>query len=371
MRIIHVIIDMNVGGAELMLKRLIEHSSNKDVEHIVISLTDLGVLGPELSKSGVIVKCLNIKSPIQYITSLLKMIHLFKELQPDVVHTWMYHSDLLGGIAARISGIKRIIWCVRSTDIRKGGSKFTIFIRWLCAKVSSFVPDSIVYAANASKLVHEECGYNEVKSVVIPNGFDLSYLRQNNFSEFDLRADLGISDNEIVICSIGRYSSVKDHKNFIAAAISVAEKKDNLRFLLVGRGLTKENVSISSQINKSIHADKFILLGERKDVPVCLKASDIFCLHSLTEGFPNVLGEAMAMEVPSVTTDVGDAASLLAMPEYTVPSGQPDALAKALLNLVLLSHDQRKDLGNTLRKRIEADFSMDKVTHKYLALYRN
>lgn len=369
MRVVHVIIGLNVGGAELMLKRLLEHSSGSGVDHIVISLTDIGVLGSELVNRGISIICLNIKSPIQYVYALRKLIKLLKKIKPDVVHTWMYHSDLLGGIAAKIAGIKKIIWCVRSTDISKGGRKFTLFVRWICAKISSFVPDVIIYAANASKELHEKCGYDRKKSLVIPNGFDLAVLNPGNYPVRNLRTELGISDCDIVICSIGRYNPVKDHKTFIIASNLLAEKISNVKFLLVGRDLTAQNDVLMSQIRASEHADKFIFLGERKDIPACLASSDIFCLHSVTEGFPNVLGEAMAMKVAAVTTDVGDAAFLLGMPDYVVPPEHPERLAQSLEKLVSLPDLERNKIGSMLRKRIETEFSMDTVVHKYLSIY--
>lgn len=371
MKVAHVIIDLNVGGAELMLERLIRHTSDRNVEHIVISLTDIGTLGEEIIKSGVDVKCLNIDSPISYASGLWKLYRLFNKIRPDVVHTWMYHSDLIGGISAKIAGVKKIIWCVRSTDISKGGSKLTLLIRWLCAKVSSFVPDTIVYAANASREVHEQCGYDKHKSLVIANGFDLTKLSPDKFSRSYLRNEFGFAENEVVVSSVGRYSPVKDHRTFISAALLLAEEFSNIRFLLVGRDLTVQNEMIMSQISASSHSDKFVLFGERDDVSACLSASDIFCLHSVTEGFPNVLGEAMAMGIPAVTTNVGDAAFLLDMADFVVPAGNPHLLAQKLREVILLTHEGRIKLGRILRLRIESEFSMDTVANKYLYLYEN
>ncbi|WP_111948380.1 glycosyltransferase family 4 protein [Escherichia coli] len=371
MKVVHIIIDLNVGGAELMLQRLIKHTADNNVEHVVISLTDIGTLGEEILKSGVDVKCLNINSPIKYATSLLKLYKLFTKIKPDVVHTWMYHSDLIGGISAKLAGVKKIIWCVRSTDISKGGNKLTLLIRWLCAKISSFIPDTIVYAANASKEVHEQRGYDKNKSLVIANGFDLTKLSPDKFSRSDLRKEIGLAENDVVVCSVGRYSPVKDHSTFISAALQLAEEFSNVRFLLVGRGLTTQNKIIMTQLSVSCHSDKFILLGERSDVPACLNASDIFCLHSVTEGFPNVLGEAMAMGIPSVTSNVGDAAFLLDKVDFVVPAGNSYLLAQKLREVILLSRKNRTKLGRILRLRIENEFSMDTVANKYLSLYKN
>ncbi|EBK2138093.1 glycosyltransferase, partial [Salmonella enterica subsp. enterica serovar Enteritidis] len=146
------------------------------------------------------------------------------KIKPDVVHTWMYHSDLIGGISAKMAGVKRIIWCVRSTDISKGGNKLTLLIRWLCARISSFIPDTIIYAANASREVHEQCGYDKHKSLVISNGFELTKLSPDRFSRSNLRENIGLAENDIVISSVGRFSPVKDHPTFISAALLLAEE---------------------------------------------------------------------------------------------------------------------------------------------------
>ncbi|EPJ7086024.1 glycosyltransferase family 4 protein [Citrobacter amalonaticus] len=371
MKVVHIIIDLNVGGAELMLQRLIKHTANSCVEHIVISLTDIGTLGEAILKSGVEVKCLNINSPIKYINGLWRLYKLFNKIKPDVVHTWMYHSDLIGGISAKIAGVKKIIWCVRSTDISKGGSKLTLLIRWLCAKISSFIPDTIIYAANASREVHEQCGYDKHKSLVISNGFDLTKLSPDRFSRSNLRKEIGLAEDDLVISSVGRFSPVKDHSTFISAALLLAEEFSNIRFLLVGRDLTSQNKMIMSQISTSSHFDKFLLLGERSDVPACLYASDIFCLHSVTEGFPNVLGEAMAMGIPAVTTNVGDAAFLLDRENFVVPAGNSYLLAQKLREIILLTREERIKLGHMLRLRVESNFSMDTVANKYLSVYEN
>jgi glycosyltransferase involved in cell wall biosynthesis len=176
-KVVHVIIGLNIGGAELMLKRLIEsHREQPGIEHSVISLTDRGVLGEQLAKQGVAVHCLGMSSIIKGPATFFQLRKLLQTLRPDVVHTWMYHADLLGGLAARSIGIRNIILCIRSTDIRKGGSKVTLLIRKLCAWLSRPLPRVIVCAADASRKVHEAVGYAPNKMQVMPNGFEIDKL---------------------------------------------------------------------------------------------------------------------------------------------------------------------------------------------------
>ncbi len=370
MKVVHIIIDLNVGGAELMLKRLIlQQQTGPTIEHIVISLTDRGTLGDELSRNGIHIEALGMRSSISVLSCFFQLRRRLKALHPDIVHTWMYHSDLLGGLAARTLGLRNIIWCVRSTDINKGGSKLTLLIRKICAALSDYIPAKIIYAANASRKVHENLGYKHSRSQVIPNGFDLSRLEASDEQADTLRKYFKIQDGQRVITTVGRYSPVKDHITFINAAAQLARSDKALRFLMVGRGLSADNLALMNAINQTDCADQFILAGERNDIPCCLKISDIFCLHSVTEGFPNVLGEAMAMGVPSVTTDVGDAAFLIGMEQYVVSAKQPSQLAQCIHKLLDMDYSKRKALGLTLQERIRNNFSMQSISQTYLNLY--
>lgn len=370
MKIVHVIIGLTMGGAELMLKRLIEsHLTDAVITHEVVSLTDLGVLGPELEKQGIVVHGLGMTSIIKGPITFYKLRCLLKEIRPDVVHTWMYHSDLLGGLAAYSLGIKNILWSIRSTDITKGGSKVTVGIRKLCSLLSSIVPKKIICAANSSKAVHSNIGYHNEKMQVIPNGFNVNCFTGNSKLARELRSSLEVKGSDTVFISVGRYSSVKDHKMFVQSAILLLNQNRTAKFFLIGRGLTSSNSELMPIIQGSGYSSHFVLLGERSDIPVCLEASDVFCLHSLTEGFPNVLGEAMAASLPCVTTNVGDASWLLNQPEYVVKAGDSVLLSEAMLKLVNMHDSERKKLGSINRKRIEGEFTMGVVSQQYMDLY--
>lgn len=371
MRVVHVIVGLNIGGAELMLKRLIDSHSrhHSGVNHAVISLTDQGVLGDQLNKQGASVYCLGMTSIFSGPATFFKLRKLLRELRPDVVHTWMYHADLLGGLAAGSLGLRNIIWCIRSTDIHKGGSKVTLLIRKLCAWLSGRLPCVIVCAADASRQVHEAVGYASDKMQVIPNGFELDKLLPTESNGTRVRDELGIGHDCKLVVSVGRYNPVKDHKTFIEAAGKVAAHRDDVNFMLVGRDLERSNSQLMALIDATGEADAFYLLGERNDVPACLQASDVFCLHSATEGFPNVLAEAMAVGLPCITTNVGDAAYLLNNPEWVVPAASPDNLAEKLNGLLSLSYDNRAALGEVAATRIRRCFSIDEIGHRYYDLY--
>lgn len=371
-KVTHVIIGLNVGGAELMLKRLIEsHLDRPDIEHSVISLTDMGVLGEQLTKQGVAVYCLGMASILKGPVTFFKLRKLLRTLRPDVVHTWMYHADLLGGLAAKSVGVSHVVWSIRTTYLNAGVSKVTNLIRKLCAWLSWRLPSVIVCAANASRKVHEEVGYASEKIQVIPNGFDVARLLSESKYEKNVRDELGISKDSKVVISVGRYNPDKDHKTFIKAAALVVEQYSNVKFILVGRGLEYTNAQLMAVINATGKSDSFYLLGERTYVPAYLRVSDVFCLHSVTEGFPNVLGEAMTLGLPCITTNVGDAGYLLSNDDWVVPSANPEKLAEKIKSLLSLADVERQELGKNYAKRIREFFSMSAISQNYYNLYES
>lgn len=370
MKVTHIIVGLHIGGAELMLLRLCESfNSSGDDEHSVISLTDLGEVGARLCACGVTVDTLGMRGAWDVMPTFAKLVRHLRLNKPDIVQTWMYHSDLLGGLAARWVGIRGVIWGVRTTDVSRCGAKATIIVRKLCAWLSATVPSVIVCAAQASRKTHVAAGYSPSRMAVIPNGFDLERLVASPQEREAIRSAQGISADDFVVGSLGRFNEVKDHASFVEAAGLVAPRFPHVKFLMVGRDVDEANSVLMAQIASTGFADRFVLLGERKDVPACFKAMDMFCLHSFTEGFPNVLGEAMSLALPCVTTDAGDAAFLLGENGFVVPVQDPLALAEALAKMIAASPAERSMMGQGAYTRIVENFTMKCTEHKFKEIY--
>lgn len=353
-----------------MLRRLIEANLSSDSinEHFVISLTNFGFHGPPLQDRGVAVYAMGMHSSMDLLAVSLRLTLLLRKLNPDVVQTWMVHSDLIGGIAARLAGVRHVVWGVRTTDYSVESRK-TRAVRWLCARLSYVIPSKIVSAAHASLKSSEQAGYCARKLMVISNGFDIAALQSYRGKGAIIREQIGAEPEKLVIGCLGRYNPAKDHANFVRAASLVAAKYPTCRFLMVGSDLTRCNAELMSDIDASGFAERFVLLGERPNPAAYLDAMDIFVLSSCTEGFPNVLGEAMAMGVPCVTTNVGDAAVLLGDTGELVPSRNSTALAGAIERLLLMPLTERKALGQRGSQRVERDFSIKTAARRYDDLY--
>jgi glycosyltransferase involved in cell wall biosynthesis len=370
-RLLHIITGLDSDGAEKMLQRLIEsHNGNPRFRHTVCSLTTQGRLGEQMRARGIDVHVLGMRSPAGIPRAVWQLVQLIRLVHPDIVQTWMYHADFLGGLAARLAAHKRIIWGVRTTDVNSTGSRVTITLRKMCAWLSWFVPQSIVCAAEASRRAHISVGYDASRMLVVPNGFDVARLVAAPELRSSLREQCGFAKDALVIGCLGRFHPVKDHRSFVRAAGIVADHAPNAVFLMVGRGLDHENPELASWIAETGHAGRFVLLGERTDVPACLAAMDVFCLSSRTEGFPNVVGEAMAMGLPCVVTDVGDAAMLVADTGVVVPKEDSAALAQGLAKVIDMSPEARQQLGMKARARIHSGFTMTHAREQFEALYQ-
>lgn len=370
MIIVHVIIGLNVGGAELMLKRLVlSKIHGKNYQYAVISLTDIGVVGRQLQQSGINVQALGLTGIWDAWRVFRDLLYIIKKLKPDIVQTWMYHADLIGGLAARFSGVNNIIWGVRTTDLNAAGFSGTVLVRKICSWLSRYVPRFIVCAAEESRKVHESVGYDDSRMVVIPNGFDLDRFVHLPKQRTTLRKQLRFEEEFLLVGYVGRFHAVKDQANFVRASGIVASMFPNVRFMMVGRELDLTNVQLRNWIEETRYADRFVLMGERSDIPECLASMDLFCLSSRTEGFPNAVGEAMAMCLPCVVTDVGDAAMMVGDAGVVVPKEDSTALADGLCRLLALTTEQRSQLGQKARARIHNEFSMDRASERFAALY--
>jgi glycosyltransferase involved in cell wall biosynthesis len=354
-----------------MLARLIEASHRRrEFHHVVVSLTSAGDVGARLRNAGIELHTLGFRYSLGAFKAFWRLRKLLRELRPDVVQTWMYHADLIGGLAARGAGSSAIAWGVRSTFMQFEGSRFTRVVARACAMLSTRIPRVIVCAAEASRRVHVEMGYDAARMRVIPNGFDISRLAGGADRRADRRAEFGFDARTVAIGAIGRFSPVKDYPTFIEACAIVGARMPFVRFLLAGRGLDAENRELVNRLEKAGLRDRFVLLGERNDIPECLAALDVFCLSSRSEGFPNVVGEAMGAGVPCVVTDVGDAALLVGDTGEVVAPGDPQALGAALLRIAGYDPDTRQARGAAARRRIEREYSLDATCARYESLYR-
>ena len=336
----------------------------------VISLSTRGEAGERIERAGIPVRALGMRRGPTDILKVLKLAGWLRASQPDIVQTWMYHADLLGGFAARLAVGSKIIWNIRHSTFDPDMGMSTRLIRRASAWLSSLIPTTIVACAQSAAQYHTELGYARNKMLVIPNGVDTDRFRPDAQANRDVRQKLGIPVSAPVVGLVARFHPQKDHQTFVEAAGQMLSSFPDVRFVLCGKGIDEQNEQLVGWIRASGYADQFFLLGHRSDVPRIMASFDIATsTSSHGEAFPNVVAEAMASGVPCVVTDVGDSAFIVGDTGVVAQPGNKKALIDGWLSLISLGPKERKNLGLRARARVTKEFSLEKMVAYYSSLY--
>jgi glycosyltransferase involved in cell wall biosynthesis len=284
----------------------------------------------------------------------------------------MYHGNLAASALRWLGfGSAPVIWNIRQSlygfDLEKRGTARAIRASaWLSSQ-----PAAIIYNSKVSADQHEAIGFNAHRRELIPNGFDCVRFRPDPEARLRTRKKLGLAESDVAIGLIARYHPMKDHRTFLSAAALLEKTGQSARYLLAGRGVDRFNTAITDAVHELGLGNRVMLLGERPDIPEIMASLDMGCLTSAWgEGFPNVIGEAMACGIPVVTTDIGDSSWIVADTGRVVAPGDPTALARAWQELIALGSAGRAALGGLARARIVSDFSLERVIAEYSRLYR-
>lgn len=370
-RLVHVITSLDRHGAQVMLYELLRATDPSRFRSAVISLSAPGPLQAAIEDLGVPVYSLGMSGGRPSPVGLMRLARRLRALRPDLVQTWMYHADLLGGLAARLMTSAPVVWGLHNSNLDPCTTKWTTraTVR-ACARLSRTVPRRILSCSQVAMRLHRDLGYDASRMVVIPNGFDLDAYRPDPGHYAAIRAELSIAPDATLVGMVARYHPQKDHRNFIAAAARVARHRPETWFVLAGEGVSDANQELGALIRATGVAERFRLLGPRTDIPRLTVAFDCAVTSAaFGEAFPLVIGEAMACGVPCVATNVGDSALMIGETGRLVPPGDPLALAAAIESVLSLPAEERRALGAAARHRIRTDYAMPAIAGRYQALY--
>ncbi len=360
-----IISNLGLGGAEISMFKILV-ALNKQFKFVVISLMEGGELANLIVNEGIELYQLDFR--YNRFKSLFKLYQIIKFEKPEIVHSWMYHSDFFGGIVAKLNNVPKIIWNIRNTDLMSGISSSTRLIGIINAGLSYFIPHTIVVVSHSAKLKHISIGYCARKILVINNGYlKPSKLNNNEINLF--KKNLGVT-NSVLIGSVGRYNEYKDHETFINSCLILLRRYElpfNLMFIIIGRNVT--NNKLSSLIKNENYRRKFIFLEEDSSIEKYYSIFDVFCLHSISEGFPNVLAEAMYNGCLCVSTDAGDARLILNDNRFIVPVKSPETLAKKINEILTLEIAEKNKIKYNNFYRIDSKYSLRIMKEKYINIY--
>ena len=372
MKVLHIITGLATGGAERALYNLLQGGLSTKFDSHVISMTDAGTIGPQIKALGVPVTTLDMPAGRPTLAGLLKLRSVVKTLEPDVIQGWMYHGNLAASLArSMLSERVALAWNIRQTLYQIGNEKFLTQHVIRANRFFSKAPDALLYNSQLSRQQHEAFGFASNNGQIIANGIDLQRFSFSQDARQSIRSELAIPAGALLVGHAARLHPMKDHANFLQAAGIIALQQANVHFVLSGRDVSMENSSLRKLIPDSLQ-DRFHLLGERSDMVDLMSAMDLFCLCSAWgEGFPNVLGEAMAVAVPCVATDIGDSALIVGDCGVIVSPRDKAALASGIESLLSLPSTERRLLGEQARRRIEDKFTLGAIVEQYADLYNN
>lgn len=369
MHILHVITSLYPGGAQSALCRLCMSDTHN--RHTVIAMIGGGDYEERLRRHGIAVESLGFTRKDGLLTGMVALWRHFRTYRPDLVQTWMYHPDLVGGVCARLAGIRHVCWGIRHTALEAGqSSRSSIITARLCAWLSGLIPRRIVCCAHEAARLHASLGYRSEKMVVIPNGYDLSAFYP--FEEADARRRDMLPEEDSwrpMLGMVGRFNAQKDHENLLKALAEVKDRGHDFCCLLVGNDLDDRNLPLVQRIAELGLTSRIRLMGLRSDIPAIMNCLDLHILSSsFGEAFPNVIAEAMACGTPCVGTDVGDTAMIIGDTGWVVPPKDPHELADAIQAALVEREDfpdrwaERQDAAVA---RIANNFTIDKMVTSF------
>jgi glycosyltransferase involved in cell wall biosynthesis len=370
-KVMHVITTLGPAGAEKVLCGIVSAMDGTRFKNEVVSLTGILDLAERMQAIGVPVRTLRMKKSVPNPLLVIRLANWIRESKPDVIHTWMYHANLVGSLAARLAGNVPVVWGIHHTVLDpRVDKRRTMFVNRACALLSGRLPARIVLCSQAAMPIHKELGYDTERLEVIPNGFDLEQVKPDPAARASVREELGVSEDAFLIGLAARFHPQKDHRNFVRAAARLHRQFPNAHFLLCGRDVTWQNAELAGWIDQEGIRTCCHLLGPREDVVRLFAAMDVATTASLSgEAFPLVIGEAMACGTPCVVTDVGDSALIVGDTGAVVPPRNDAALAESWRKLLEAGPEARRRLGMAARRRVQEHFSLPSIVERYQAVY--
>ncbi|GAC1464554.1 MAG: glycosyltransferase [Isosphaeraceae bacterium] len=369
LKIVHIINSFGHGGAETMLCNLLLHTDPARFTSSVVSLIDdLTVAGPILN-AGFMVTTMGMKPNVPDPRGFTRLVRHLRRARPDVVQTWMDHSNLIGGLASHLAYRTPLVWSIHASHAAGRCKRTTRWTISACGSMSSRLPSRVVCCSESSRDYYLRQGFEASNMEVIPNGFDTGRFCPDSAARLSLRSELGLDPDAPLVGLVARYDPLKDHATFLRGAARLSRLVPKVRFVLCGHRIDDENVPLKTMIRELGLAGRCHLLGPRTDVARVQAALDVASLTSISEAFPLVLGEAMACGVPCVATNAGDSAMIIGPHGRVVPQRDPRALADGLFEILTMEPGERRRLGLAARRRVCELFDLGAVTRRYEAIY--
>ena len=357
---------LNTGGAERQLCELAKYLALHDVDVTVITYYSGGKFEQEIaqfseiklislgSKGAFYSAFLAIKVPLYCLRSKIDLLYCFIGSEPAYLTSLICKTKTIISIRGGVIDFKINSW--KTKYLLKLGVYFS-------RKVNLIIANS-----SAGMEFYASLGYPKEKMIKMFNGIDIDRFTNSNITRQRMRDTLNISSTKFVIGYFARFHPEKGHQHLIEALSKLVIQKESWILLLAGGGNQEYKQSLKDLSCKLGLESQIVWLNDGLDMPSLYSVLDLAVMPSSpSEGFPNFLGEAMAMSLPCISTDVSESSTILGNSDYLVSYGDIHSLAERIEYFFNLSGDRRAIIGSENRKRIETMFSVKVYGNKCMS----
>jgi L-malate glycosyltransferase len=371
MKVLHVISQLTPGGAEKLLINILRQLKKTGHQPYVCTLFEKNPFESQLNELKIPFYALKIKHPFDYLRSFLSVRKIIKHHQIEIVHTHLFHADLLGRLAAKSAGVKNIVTTLHSPGCTyECGSKSLFRIKMLADKITGKWNQSFIAVSGPVKKDFEsKTMFNPIH--LIHNGLDpKAFKASQKLNTFEAKAKLGFSKDEFVFSNIARLCAQKGQQDLLEAFQRINKQYRNTHLLLLGRGPDKLKLQKrASQLNldpRHIH-----FMGWVDEIAPTLKATDVFVFPSLYEGFGMGIIEAMYMKCPVIAYNTGGPSEIIQHQKtgILVPPGHIDTLSEQMLRL-MKDQNLRHQLACAGHQNVNANYLISHCVQKIGNIYK-
>jgi glycosyltransferase involved in cell wall biosynthesis len=366
MKVVLLTRDLDYGGAQRQLVVLAKGLHAKGHMVVVAPFYSSGPLEQELLETGVRIWPLQKRGRWDLLPFLFRLAQFIRVERPEILYSFL--ADLVTVLLKPWFPSVKIVWAIRSSNMDLSQYNWLSGVCYnLNYRLSRFA-DAIIANSRAGRAYYADQGYPWSKIVVIPNGIDTQRFRPDPEARRHIRSEWGIQEHEQVIGIVGRLDPMKDHPTFLRAANLLSQERNHLRFVSVGDGPAEQRDSLHHLARSLNLTENMFWSDGRKDMPAVFNALDLLVSSSTSEGFSNVIAEAMACGVMCVVTNVGDSALLVEDAGEVVPPRDPVALKNTIAQLLNRSLHTPTQIHQSIVKRFSVEKLVADTEHVLLAL---
>lgn len=367
-RVAYIIDNLEYGGVQKYVVDIVNNLDRKRFSPYVYCLKKAGPLMNKLENELPVYEFdMKTGNNLSLITELART---FRNENIDVIHSNNWITFVEAVLAKKVSGVPVIIHAQHGMEMNdeEACSRLKRYKRNRVRQILSYFTDSIVVVSEATReFVAQGWKAPEEKIKLIYNGVDITPFENKKNMRFEKRSELGLSEDLLVVGSVGRLMRVKNYTCLLRAFSMIAGEFNGVKLLLVGDGPDKNKMELlAKELNIS---DMVMFMGTRPDINELLSVMDVFVLPSISEGISLSILEAMASHVPVIASNVGGNPEIINNENGMLFSSDDHVELSGALRILIEEPSRRKEFSISGRRSVEEKFALKRMVKDYENLY--